>query len=427
MMSCALLAVVGLLAAPTHVRFATNLGNIDVTLRPDAAPKTVANFLDYVNRGAYDQSIFHRLVPGFVLQGGGYFTAGDNLLAIPAGSPVVNEFKLSNTRGTVAMAKLGTDPNSAVDEFFFNLVDNSKTLDPQNGGFTVFAQVSDDASLAVMDQIAGQQVVNVDGNIFSTLPVVGYAGSGPILHQNFVTVNTVDTIVDPGTPDFAIAVSPQQITMTAGSRANATITVTPSNGYQGTVTLSCGPRPDFASCLFNPGQLTFVAGSTALTSTLTFVGTTAGAVFAPPATGASGGVSGFGTGSGSKFDRGTGSGSSFARIGSGTGSASSFARGGSVLSLTAGAGSATAARWAAFGFGALFLLAAAVRRSKRPLRTALGICGGVLLGAAGCGGSNSATPAGTYNLALRLSDGTLSHGVAMTVKIEDQPNPGNSP
>jgi len=399
MTSCVLLAAVGLLAAPTHVRFTTNLGNIDVTLRPDAAPKTVANFLDYVNRGAYDQSIFHRLVPGFVLQGGGYFTAGDNVLAIPPGSPVVNEFHLSNIRGTVAMALSG-DPNSAVDQFFFNLADNSKTLDAQS--FTVFGQVADDASLAVMDQIATQQVVNVDGAVFGQLPVVGYAGSGPILHQNLVTVDAVDAIVDPGLPDFSISASPQQIVLTAGTRGTATITVTPLNGYQGTVTLSCGPRPDFASCLFSPQQLTFAAGSTALTSTLTFVGTTAGAVLAPTAS------SGSATGS---------AGSGF---GSGSGAASFGGTGASAASLASGVASAAA------GFAGLLLVAAAVRRSKRPVRTALGLCGGVLLGAAGCGGgSHSATPAGTYNLALRLSDGTLSHGFAMSVKIEDQPNPGN--
>lgn len=395
MTSCVLLAAVGLLAAPTHVRFTTNLGNIDVTLRPDAAPKTVANFLDYVNRGAYDQSIFHRLVPGFVLQGGGYFTAGDNVLAIPTGSPVANEFHLSNIRGTVAMA-LSNDPNSAVDQFFFNLADNSKSLDAQS--FTVFGQVADDASLAVMDRIATQKVVNVDGAVFGQLPVVGYAGSGPILHQNLVTVDAVDAIVDPGLPDFSISASPQQIVLTAGARGTSTITVTPLNGYTGTVTLSCGPRPDFASCLFSPQQLTFAAGSTALTSTLTFVGTTAGAVPAPTASLGSANGSGFGSGPGASSLGGTGA------------SAASFASG---------------VAWSAVGFAGL-LLVGAVRRSKRPVRTALGLCGGVLLGAAGCGGgSHSATPAGTYNLALRLSDGTLSHGFALSVKIEDQPNPGN--
>ncbi|HEY2029771.1 MAG TPA: peptidylprolyl isomerase [Myxococcales bacterium] len=419
-MSSLVLLAVGLLAAPTHVRFTTNLGNIDVTLRPDAAPKTVANFLDYVNRGAYDQSIFHRLVPGFVLQGGGYFTAGDNLDTIVAGSAIVNEFQLSNTRGTVAMAKLGTDPNSAVDQFFFNLADNSKTLDAQNGGFTVFAQVTDDASLAVMDQIAGQQVVNVDGNVFAQLPVVGYAGSGPVLHQNFVTVNAVDTIVDAGLPDFTISVSPQEIVFPAGARGNATITVTPANGYTGTVTLACGPRPDFASCLFSPQQLTFVAGSTALTSTLTFVGTTAGAVLGPTTASGSATGSGFGSRSGAaSFAAGTaGAGPSAARFGAGTAGA-----GPSAASFAAGAGSVA---WAAVGLAGIWLLGAAVRRSKRPVRTALGLCGGLLLGAAGCGGGGaSATPSGTYNLALRLSDGTLSHGFAISVQIEDQPTSGN--
>ena len=108
--------------------------------------KTVKNFLKYAKRGLYDNSIFHRSVPGFVLQGGG-FTAPDRLLKkavrlIPLilFKAIKNEPGNLNSRGTLAMAKLGGDPNSATSQWFFNLEENVP-LDTQNGGFTVFANV----------------------------------------------------------------------------------------------------------------------------------------------------------------------------------------------------------------------------------------------------------------------------------------------
>jgi cyclophilin family peptidyl-prolyl cis-trans isomerase len=368
---------------------ATSFGNIDVTLRPDAAPKTVANFLGYVDRGAYDESIFHQLAPGVFLEGGGFFVKGDDLEPIPAGPTVPNEFQLSNVRGTIAMEKPAGNPNGAIDQFFFNLTDNSKTLDTSLGGFTVFGQVTDAASLAVMDQLAAQQVVNRG---FPQLPVVGYSGTGPVLHQNFVTVNAIDTVLDPGTPDFSISAAPQQIELAGGGSGSATLTVTPMNGYTGTVKFACGPLPDFAACVFNPAELTFAAGSTAQMSTFTFVGASTSAVLATPA-GSSGG-SGFRAGPGSSID---------SRSSTGIGLFFGFMA----------------------GLAGFSLLLMAACRSKLASRTALGMCGGLMLSAAGCGGSAKPTPPGTYNLTVRLSDGTVSHPSVFTVKIDSQPNAGN--
>ena len=91
--------------ANTYV-FDTTEGNIYVELRPDVAPKNVANFLYYVNNGTYAKSIMHRVVAGFINQGGGYKLNSDGQIIAPTtASPVVNEFKLSNVRGTIAMAK----------------------------------------------------------------------------------------------------------------------------------------------------------------------------------------------------------------------------------------------------------------------------------------------------------------------------------
>ena len=137
----------------------TVLGDIDITLLTSVAPLTVANFLQYANRGAYNNTVFHRSVPGFIIQTGGYILAGNDFTTrVPQDAPVRNEYNISNTRGTVAMAKLGSNPNSATNEFFFNLADNSSNLNNQNGGFTVFGRVANASSQAVVDRIASAQV-----------------------------------------------------------------------------------------------------------------------------------------------------------------------------------------------------------------------------------------------------------------------------
>ena len=139
------------------VRFDTTLGGIDVVLRPADTPLTVANFMSYVNSGAYNKSIIHRsltvaaAVPPYVIQGGGYVLQGLlPVLYTPLNAPVTNEFKISNTRGTLAMA-LTVGIDTAQDQWYFNTQDNSSTLDKQD--FTVFGNVANDAGLAVMDAI----------------------------------------------------------------------------------------------------------------------------------------------------------------------------------------------------------------------------------------------------------------------------------
>lgn len=147
----ATLAAAFRVVTPNRVRLVTSLGDIVIETVNDA-PVTTDNFFQYVVDDFYDGTIFHRVVPGFVVQGGGFLPG-----LIPqtgARPPIVNEFSptRSNVRGTVAMAKVGGDPDSATSEFFFNLADNSANLDNQNGGFTVFANVVD--GLDVVDAIA---------------------------------------------------------------------------------------------------------------------------------------------------------------------------------------------------------------------------------------------------------------------------------
>lgn len=149
------------------IRLGTPVGPVDIVLHDQSAPRTVANFLSYVRSGAYDSSFFHRLVRGFVLQGGGLRwsdAAEPQLTLVRTSAPVANEFSAqrSNLRGTVAMAKVDGDPDSATSQWFVNLADNSANLDRQNGGFTVFGRVTA-PGMAVVDALAGWRLVNASG------------------------------------------------------------------------------------------------------------------------------------------------------------------------------------------------------------------------------------------------------------------------
>ena len=150
------------------------------------APITVENFIGYVERNEYVDSIIHRSVPGFIIQGGGFAIDGIDTatvngivetVTVITGPTIQNEFSLdrSNLRGTIAMAKVGGDPDSATSQWFFNLADNSANLDNQNGGFTVFGQVLSEADLAPLDAIAALPRFNATQifgqSAFGTMPL----------------------------------------------------------------------------------------------------------------------------------------------------------------------------------------------------------------------------------------------------------------
>lgn len=182
----------------------------------DIAPLTVANFLNYVNRGDYDGMFIHRSAPGFVLQAGGYtFTpadpvndpldtivSGTGLAKVLEDAPVVNEFSLSNIRGTIAMAKLGGDPDSATSQWFINLADNSANLDAQNGGFTVFGSIIDNG-MTIADEVATFPAYNSSGvePALSALPVADFdPGIVPVesvFQENLVMITSAAQITRP--------------------------------------------------------------------------------------------------------------------------------------------------------------------------------------------------------------------------------------
>lgn len=194
----AVLTTTPVVSQASTVRLLTALGPIDIALYDTEAPLTVANFLSYVNSSAYNNSFIHRSVPGFIIQGGGYTwnSEANKVATIPALAPVQNEFSAtrSNVRGTIAMAKVGNDPNSATSQWFINLADNSLNLDNQNGGFTVFGQVTA-GGMQVVDAIAALSTVNAGGT-FTNLPILSPPTSGSLQQGDLAMVMSTVTRSD---------------------------------------------------------------------------------------------------------------------------------------------------------------------------------------------------------------------------------------
>lgn len=199
------------------VSFTTDFGVIDVILYDNAVHTTTDNFLHYVTTGKYNNTIFHRSVENFVVQGGGY-ALSDLANHISTFGSVINQFGISNTRGTIAMAKLGGDPDSATSEYFFNAADNSSNLDSQNGGFTVFGRIVG-RGLNVVDAINSLVTRDLSGfnSAFDNLPLKNYnpdpdhnpLTAPPVpLVSNTVLVKKVASMTVPITP---VAGNPESV------------------------------------------------------------------------------------------------------------------------------------------------------------------------------------------------------------------------
>lgn len=224
-------------------------GNIDINLFPDQAPNNVANFIAYATSSdptqTYDGSVFHRLAPGFVLQGGGFMfddngtTTATAFPTITKLAPVANEPGVSNTRGTVAFAK-GVGPDSATSEFFFNLADNAANLDTQNGGFTVFGQVMN----------GGQQTVDAIATL-ATFGGPGLPGAPPFpvragadttdfpANINAADLAFVTTAAElEAVQRLAFTATSSDITVATAMVANGMLTVTPLVAGMTTITVT---------------------------------------------------------------------------------------------------------------------------------------------------------------------------------------------
>ena len=209
-------------ASATIVQFQTVLGDFEVNLFDKTTPQTVENFLAYVKADAYKNSIVHRLMPGAVVQGGGYRYEGKlPLITVTQNKAVINEPVYSNLRGTIAMAKLGSLPNSATNQWFINLSDLNATdkthgyvLDTNNGGFSVFGQVMGNG-MQVVDAIAALSRFNM-GTGFETIPLRDYSNSDavankPVTGDHFMLINNI--VVLNADPDTAASLSPVKNTL----------------------------------------------------------------------------------------------------------------------------------------------------------------------------------------------------------------------
>lgn len=149
-----------------EVVLSTNMGDITIELLPDQAPISVENFLGYVESCFYDGTVFHRVIPGFMIQAGGFT---EDLMQKQTRAPIENEADngLKNERGTVAMARR-SDPNSATSQFYINLVDN-QILDHgvRDFGYAVFGRVTE--GMDVVDAIAASTTTMRNG--MSDVPV----------------------------------------------------------------------------------------------------------------------------------------------------------------------------------------------------------------------------------------------------------------
>jgi cyclophilin family peptidyl-prolyl cis-trans isomerase len=195
------------------VRMSTNHGILTIKMFRDAAPISVDNFFNYANSGRYDDIFFTRAIPGFIVQAGSLKVDSNNdVIAPTADGPIQNEFDVSNTIGTIAFAKVGPPPgqsptdetiNSATNQFFFNLGDNSSNLDNQNGGFTVFGKVVGSAGLDSINEIPTQHDIVVLHNPLNgqgVLPAFSSTGltNVPIENKDDVTGSTQN--LDNGDP-----------------------------------------------------------------------------------------------------------------------------------------------------------------------------------------------------------------------------------
>lgn len=210
----------------TIVQFQTVLGDFSVNLYDKTTPKTVENFLAYVNSSStpYKNSVIHRSVPGFIVQGGGFkYDTKLPLISIAQNAAVINEPIYANRRGTIAMAKVSGNVNSATNQWFFNLKDNSGILDSQNGGFTVFGEVTGNG-MAIVDAMAALNIYSLAASsnnaALTEIPLRNYTSTDAtngvvVTDKNLVMI--LGIVVLDANVDSAASLTPAKTTYTPSS------------------------------------------------------------------------------------------------------------------------------------------------------------------------------------------------------------------
>ncbi|MFO1387749.1 peptidylprolyl isomerase [Cellvibrio sp.] len=208
-------------AMATIVQFQTVMGDFQVNLYDKNTPKTVENFLAYVKAGAYSNTVIHRAIPGFIVQGGGFkYDTKFPLVDVVQNAAVINEPVYANKRGTIAMAKVRENPNSATNQWFFNVADNSSKLDAQNSGFTVFGEVMGNG-MAIVDAMVTLNIFNLGSNTaFTDIPLRNYTSANAtnnvaITDKNLVMI--LNVVVLDANVDTAANLNPTKTTYTPNS------------------------------------------------------------------------------------------------------------------------------------------------------------------------------------------------------------------
>jgi cyclophilin family peptidyl-prolyl cis-trans isomerase len=248
----------------SQVVFHTSDGDMTVNLFDPQAPQTVANFFDYVGR--YTSTIFHRLDTNPpVLQGGGFglpqsFTTVDN----PSDPQLANEFSLPDTLGTLAMAKLKGNPNSATSQFFFNLADNSITLGAgNNGGFMVFGSVASDAtSQAVFKalQATPTQDESAFNSAFNPLPISASANLTAFptntTPADYLTINSVQVVKQDEALSYSVVSSNPSVVSAQFVPGHPEVLQITSLGPSGTATITVRATTSLGATLQTTFQVT---------------------------------------------------------------------------------------------------------------------------------------------------------------------------
>ena len=184
-----------------HVRLKTTEGEILLQLNAAKAPITTHNFIKYVEKGHYDNTVFHRVIPNFMIQGGGFTAEAAGLEQKPTAAPIKNEGQngLKNLRGTIAMARTN-DPDSATAQFFINVVDNPNLDYPSYGGYAVFGEVVE--GMDVVDKI--RNVPTGRQNLTSLTP------SGQTFTRPAPNVPNDDVVIKSARVEMPEAVEPDE-------------------------------------------------------------------------------------------------------------------------------------------------------------------------------------------------------------------------
>lgn len=254
---------------------------MDMAIFSNRTPIARQNFLKYVTDGDYANSFIHRSVSDFVIQGGGFRTdINGNIESVPTDAPIVNEFGISNTLGTISMAKVGGNPDSATSQWFVSLGENSDILDPQNGGFTVFGRMT--RSTFGNAQLFGDPSIfptynysAILGGAFSELPL--YQANYLILFPS-VTLETLPAgeAGESSTLTYTVVANDNPAVATASIQSNGVLDISPVAGQTGTVVVTVRATDSVGNTVDDSFSLTVNLTFTTWASRNTFAGAQSG-------------------------------------------------------------------------------------------------------------------------------------------------------